>query len=51
MIRLRTPRSTSENIGCTWEHLVVPATSLGAPATSLGTLTASLGVLTSLGVS
>jgi hypothetical protein len=31
VISLGTPRSAGENIGCTWEHLEAPATSLGAP--------------------
>ena len=57
VIRLGTPRSTGENIRCTWEHLGAPATcqeapvtSLGAPMTSLGAPTTSLGApTTSLG--
>jgi hypothetical protein len=57
VISLRTPQSTRENFGCTWEHLgapvtslEVPAKSLGAPTTSLGTLMTSLGApITSLG--
>jgi len=31
VISLETPWSAGENFGCTWEHLGVPATSLGAP--------------------
>jgi len=29
------PRSAGENVGCTWEHLRAPATSLGVPTTCL----------------
>jgi len=43
-ISLGIPRSTGENLGCSWEHLGAPATSLGAPATSLGAPVTSLGV-------
>ena len=37
-----TPRSTRDNIGCTWEHLGVPTTSLGAAMASLGAPATSL---------
>jgi len=43
VISLRTPRSTGENFGCTWEHLGAPAISLGAPRVLLGAPTTSLG--------
>ena len=36
VISLGTPQSAGENFGCTWEHLGVPTTSLGAQATSWG---------------
>jgi len=42
VISLKTPESTRENIGCTWEHLGAPATSLGTPMTCLRALTTSL---------
>jgi len=35
VIGLGTPLSTRENVGCTWEHLRVPAIRLGAPITTL----------------
>jgi len=50
VISLGTPRSARENFWCTWEHLGVPGTSLGALTTSLRVQATSLGVLaTSLG--
>jgi len=35
VIGLGAPRSARENFGCTWEHMEVPVTSLGALMTSL----------------
>ena len=46
VISLRTHRSAGENLGCTWEQLVAPATWLGSPMTSLRALTTSLGAPT-----
>ena len=46
VISLRTPWSTGENFGCTWERQEALATSLGAPATSLGAPMTFLGALT-----
>jgi hypothetical protein len=42
-MHLETPQSGGENIGCTWEQLGGPATSLQAPATSLGAPATHLG--------
>jgi len=36
VISLGTPRSAGEKFGCAWEHLGVPATSLGVPTTVTG---------------
>ena len=43
VISLGTPRSAVENLGCRWEHLGAPMTSLEAPATCLEVLPMSLG--------
>ena len=40
---LGTPRSAGENLGCTWDHLGAPVTSLRALAARLGAPTTSLG--------
>jgi len=50
VISLGTPRSTGENFSCTWDHLGLPATTLGSPMTSLGVPATCLGSpMTSLG--
>ena len=40
-----TPRSTGENVGCTREHMEVPAQSLVSLVTTIGELTTSLDTL------
>jgi len=43
VISLRTPQSAGENFRCTWEHLGVPKTSLGALMINLEVAMTSLG--------